>query len=322
MARRWCNFIVESAYKTAATSTFDGTTNNTLWLPVELSADNAARFNWDPTLVPVRTALARNRVEKNHGRTMRLTGAVQTRLYPAQDNLLLGWGFTRVDQGSAGTSDDLPWTTSEPARDLASAMFVGFMEDDSLTVERYRFNGCKCQGMTLTMDRNTDDGDAMLSFDFVGSERASSSDTEPAKSLYPSTAPYNLADCTLEVNSNTLQNYQSVSVNVANELTPMIDNRSYAQPIRCYGRVITIQITQLYKASPDLQALWTGRTEFPVVLTLTHPTTPTVEFDFQTKCRVTAYERGTPLGDRHTETYTITAMYDRTNGTELVLTFT
>jgi hypothetical protein len=314
--------IVESAFKTAATSTFDGTTVNISWLPLELSADNAFQVDWAPDQEPLRTALARNRVQRHLGSTSSLTGSLQTLLYPAQDNLLLGWGFTRNDMGGGGTADDVPWTTTEPARDLASVTFVGYAEDDSLNAEKYRFNGCKCNRMSVSAARGTMQGAVMVSADFTGSERASSADTEPARSLYPATAPYNLSDCTLTVNGSVIANYESFTITVENEVEAMKDNRTFAQPIRGYGRTLSLEITQLYKNSPDLLALYTGKTEFATTLVLTHPTAPTVTFNFQASCRILPYTRQYPLAGRHTEGYTIVPQYNLTNGTDLAITFT
>lgn len=323
MARRWVNFLTESAFKTATSNTQNNTTLGVSWLPIELISDDAVNFNWMPDREDIRTALARNRVERQVGTTYSLTGSGKTLLYPAQDNLLIGWGFTRNDMGGAGTTDDVPWTTTEPARDLASVIFASYAEDDALTAEKYRYDGCKCGRMALAA--SADNQAFELSFDFTGSQRIASdaSDVEPVKTYYPSTAPYHLSDAALVVNGTTISNFSGVTIQVENELQPRKDNRTYAQPIRGWGRLVTLQVQQLYKATPDLQALFQARTALSTcTLVLTHPTGPTLTFDLKASSRITDYKRVYPIGRSHEEQYTITAWYDRTAASDMTVAFT
>lgn len=324
MARHWCNFLTEGAFKAVTSNTQDNTTLAVSFLPIELHADDAFDPKWIAEREVLRTALARNRPDKSVGTTNTLTGSLRTLLYPSQDNLLVAWGFTRVDMGSGGTSDDVPWTTTEPARDLASATFAAMVEDDSLNQEKYRYNGCKCNRMTLAMDAGTMGGAAVLTADWTGSERAAShaNDVEPTKTFYPSTAPYHLSDAALTVNGSSISNFKSLSIMVENEVEARIDNRTYAQPIRGWGRTVTIQARQLYKNSPDIQALFLARTSLSsCTVVLTHPTSPTLTFDLKAAAQVTEYQRFRPLGTAHEEQYTITAFYDRSASNDMTVAF-
>jgi len=321
MARRWVNFVTESAYKTGSGTLFDNTTLGTKWLPIELSADDDWNPVWMPDREAVKTTLASAKTERHVGTTSSLTASLRTLLYPAQDDLLVGWGFNRINSGQTS-----PWTTTEPVGDCASAIFAWGITDDTNTLTKYRGDGFKVQSMEVAMSRSTLGGAAVLSAQLVGSQRiaAIGQDVEPTTlTYYPSTAPYHLTECALTVNGTVHQNYDSVTVGVENDLIVRKDNRTYAQPIRAFGRSVKIQVSKLFTISPDIEALYLSRNACSnCTLVMTHATSPTLTFDLKAQARITDYKRALPLSEVHGESYTVEAFFDRVATTDAVASFT
>src|SRR4051794_24215485 len=77
-------------------------------------------------------------------------GQLKTKLYPAQALMLLPWAVSRINAGQT-----TPWTTTEPAGDLASCSVYHAVRRSDGTYSRKRFAGCKVAGARIEVSRQS-----------------------------------------------------------------------------------------------------------------------------------------------------------------------
>jgi hypothetical protein len=320
-AKSFCLFIRETAFNTPIT-TLDNTTVDTGWVPLDLPDDDAVAIRRTPNVEQLMTAKARGGPDRVVGDSYGIGGQARGILYPNQAPLLVGWGCQLVDQTA---SPDQPWTTTELDGDMASATFALAYEDWSRTYIKRRYRGCKAASFSLEAARGTRGGVVQWSAEVVGSNEASSTDTEPALSLYPTLAAYHISDAALTVNNVAISNFEGFNLTVANTYEVAFDEGATAGAIRLQSRMVTLAIPgAALKATPDWEALYTGQTIMAATtLVLTHPgNNHRITLNLQGAARMNEWGRNLRLQQRHNQSCTITAQLDRSTGGDFTVSFT
>ena len=185
--------------------------------------------------------------------TMAVAATLTTPLFQEQAQFILGWALTRINTGQTS-----PWTTTELAGDLASCTAEFAWTNFDGTFRKKTWGGCKVARLRLTGSKGSPV--MMLSLDLIGSTPSSSTVSEPAETSFP-VNPYLFQHLRggFTVGSSR-SNFESISVEVVNALTPYFDESQYANAVRLGGRSTTVQARMRLKASPDDRALWEAGT--------------------------------------------------------------
>jgi hypothetical protein len=323
MAREYLMAITESAFKDPVDIVATEVNDN--WLAIQLSGDNSFTGINRPDIEPLNTALARGRTERDIGVTSRCPFQLTTLLYPEQAALLLGWALTPIVKG---TPDD-PWETTEPAKDLASMSLIHGYEDHSATMLEVHYAGAKVSSFSLSAASGTRGGAFVLTIQGVAATATVATGTaiegEPATTLYTSAAPYNLVDVSgqLTVNSVAISNFNSLAVEVTNELIVEMNESATPQLMRMRGRDSMMTVGALLKHTPDWQVLYTGRTTFAVQAHLDHSNaTDRITLDLPAGSRLDNWDRSTPLRSTHRQEARFVGHYSKSLGYEFLATVT
>src|SRR3954471_20775684 len=147
-------------------------------------------------------------------------GTLKTRLYPAQQALLMDWGLSRIN-----AAQTTPWTTTEPPGDLASCTVYHAIKLSDGTYRRKKFTGVKVDAVSI--DVSSKSTSAMLTLTLTGCKALghaldTTSDPDatefpaPAESAYP-TAPYTFKHTSGGVKIGSIRTaYDSLSIKVDN----------------------------------------------------------------------------------------------------------
>ena len=226
------------------------------------------------------------------------TGSLKTKLYPSQAPLLLAWGISRIN--SAQTT---PWTTTEPAGDLASCSVYHAVRRSDGTYSLKRFAGCKVKGLRVEVSRQSTT--AMLSLDLQASraygcaadttsDPTSGEFAAPTEAQYP-TAPFTFAQTagTVTVGSTRTQ-YDSLAIAVQNALDGRWFETSYLSINQFNGRASTLDTDLYLKASPDDRSAFEAITAQTCSVEFNNGTNTTT-FQFNGKNHITKLPYDLPL---------------------------
>ena len=230
------------------------------------------------------------------------------------------------------TAAPLPWTTTEPVGDLASASFYKYwVTRASATPVRKQFPGCK--GLTLNLDASRSDPRLRFSATLAAQEEKgnsvdSSSDPDstafptPADTLVP-TGPYLLSHSTgnVSIGGAAETSYESVSIKVTNTVDVRFFEGHFPTVMAWTGRTIEVTVQRLLKSSPNRRTQFQGLTAVATYVKFDNGTN-SFKMDFGSRCHISQYTQQLGKGREFLETSTIKAKLDTSTGTDVTLTFT
>lgn len=247
-------------------------------------------------------------------------GSLSTLLYPSQAALLLSWALTPINTGQTS-----PWTTTEPAQDLASCtVYHGIRRRDG-TIKRHKYTGVKVAAATIACSRQAPR--ATLQLDLVASKEVgnpvdSSSDPtgtefpEPADTAYP-VGPYVFSNTAgLFKVGSFLSQYSDISFKVQNKLDPQWYENHWVSTCGYKGRAVTLDATVLLKASPDLRSGYLSLANQDVEVTFSDGVSghTATKLDFNLKNYIARVPYDLPLGGEFWQKLSIKNRYDPANG--------
>ena len=253
-AREFLWIVKESALGTVMTSPVAGTDS----IYIRLIDGNSFSMVAEPVIEEIPYgggyAVTAEAVSDHYG----CKGQLKTKLYPSQAPLLMAFLTSRINGGQTS-----PWTTSEPAGDLASVSIYHAVRRSDGSYRRKRFGGVKAAGGTIEVSRQGTT--AMISLDLracrsYGNAMDGTLDPDatefptPNETDYP-TSPYTFAQTagTLKIGSNTPRTqYENMRIKVQNFA---LDGQWFEAPHltvnQFCGRASTLDTTLYLKASPD-----------------------------------------------------------------------
>jgi len=316
MAREWLYWQTESAFNTPTGSPTVGT--NAFY--VRLDGGNAFTMRPRPVMVSVPygggLAIDAFRVSDK----TELKGRLTTKLYAGPYSaMLLGWCGTRINAGQTS-----PWTTTEPAGDLASAWMCHAVQLSDGSYLKRSYSGCKVDGYDFEV---TEDGQiAALSIDISASTpnafASPPSTSAPTDAQLP-TGPYLFTHASSGLTiASARANFQSLKISCKNVIARRYWTNQYVQLMRLLGRSTSLVAENYYMVTPNDRSTYEALTvQTPVTFELNN-TTHTAIWNFETNSLLTMVEDQLALNDLFLQTLTVTNQYDSTNSADYTLTFT
>lgn len=259
-AREFLMIVIESAYKTAKTTPAAGT--EAIYIRLDGSNSFAMRPKPIQTQVAYGGGVAINAFTVSD--QIECKGQLQTKLYASQAKFLLDWAATRINTGQTA-----PWTTTEPAGDLAScSVYHAIMRSDG-TYKRRLYKGVKVNSGSVEISR--DGKIATLSLELQASTpegNAFDSSTDPNSTIFPAPAetayptdPYLFIHTAgnFTLGSSRTQ-FSSFKVAWTNAMDPRWFEFRFVNIHRFLGRSSTLEAELYYKPSPDDRASFEGLT--------------------------------------------------------------
>jgi hypothetical protein len=258
MAREFLWIIKESAYKTPMGSPVAGTDS----IYLRLDGGNAFRMRPKPLQRPIMYGGGFAVPAFTVSDQIECKGTLQTKLYAAQAHLLLDWAGTRINAAQTA-----PWTTTEPAGDLASCSVYHAIQRSDGTYKRRVYLGTKVTGGSIECRREAPVATLRLDLQAStpqGNQFDSSSDPSstafpaPAETAYPSD-PYLFLHTAGNLSiggARTL--YSAVKIDFANKLDARFFENRFVNLIRFLGRESMLTAKLYYKPTPDDRTLFEG----------------------------------------------------------------
>jgi hypothetical protein len=260
-----------------------------------------------------------------------VSGTLRTLLYRSQAANLMNWACTRIATGRT-----VPWTTTDassvmPIGDLASMSLYHGVYDNTSTLLRKAYRGCKVARLTLSGSEQSPL--VVASFDIVGQKPDPDDDfggvdstgpdaTEfplPADTDYP-TDPYLFQHTTLKIGS-AVTLYGGWELSIANTLSPKRFESKFLSTCRWYGRDVTLNAGLYYKSSPDYWGDFDSQVAKDVELTL-NDGTGAAKWDMHTNNYYGDLPLDTPLDGDFMVNATLIGHYDTANDTDMGFTYT
>ena len=334
MSREFLYLVQESAYKTPVATPVVYPTASANAFFIRLDGANTFTMRPRPVMVAVPygggVAIDAFRVADK----IECKGRLVTKLYAgALSQFLLQWGGQQIN--SAQTS---PWTTTEPAGDLASVACYHAITRSDGSIKRRVYLGCKVDGWNI--DVSEDSTIATLSLDVSGSTPQGyqfDSSTDPTAVTFPPptdvqlpTNPYVFVHASggLTIGSARTQ-FQSLKLASKNVLARRFWANRFINLMRFVGRSTTLEAINFYAPSPDDRTSYEGLLGFNTGAGYTGSTctfelnngTHSVTFNLETNSVITTFEDQLPLNDLYTQAMTITNQWDPANSADLTMTF-
>ncbi len=334
MSREFLYLVQESAYKTPVATPVVYPTASANAFFIRLDGANTFTMRSRPVMVAVPygggVAIDAFRVADK----IECKGRLQTKLYAGPlSQFLLQWGGQQIN--SAQTS---PWTTTEPAGDLASVACYHAITRSDGSIKRRVYLGCKVDGWNI--DVSEDSTIATLSLDVSGSTPQGNqfdSSTDPTAVTFPPptdvqlpTNPYVFVHASggLTIGSARTQ-FQSLKLASKNVLARRFWANRFINLMRFVGRSTTLEAINFYAPSPDDRTSYEGLLGFNTGAGYTGSTctfelnngTHSVTFNLETNSVITTFEDQLPLNDLYTQVMTITNQWDPANSADLTMTF-
>ncbi len=266
-------------------------------------------------------------------------GRLQTKLYAGPlSQFLLQWGGQQINSGQTS-----PWTTTEPAGDLASVAIYHAVARSDGTIKRRVYLGCKVDGWDLEVSE--DKTIATLSLAISGSTPQGNqfdSSSDPTSAHFPAptdtqmpaggtTGPYVFVHASggLTIGSARTQ-FQSLKLSSKNVLARRFWANRFINLMRFVGRSTTLEMQNFYVPSPDDRTAYEGLLGFnsgagytgSVCTFELNNGTHTATFNLETNSIITTFEDQLPLNDLYTQTSTVHCQWDPSSSTDLALSFT
>ncbi len=343
MSREFLLLVQESAYKTPVATPIYWPTASANAFYIRLDGANVFSMRPRPVMVAVPygggVAIDAFRVADK----LECKGRLVTKLYAGPlSQFLLQWAAQQINTGQTS-----PWTTTEPAGDLASvAIYHAIMRSDG-TIKRRVYLGTKVDGWDL--DVSEDGTIATLSMDLSASTPQGNqfdSSIDPTAGTFPAptdspnqypgpgvTGPYVFTHASggLTIGSARTQ-FQSIKLSVKNQIARRFWANRFVNLMRFVGRATTLEAVNFYAPSPDDRTDYEGLLGFQTTGTVPYSSTAvtfelnngthSVTFGLNNNSVFTTFEDQLPLNDLYTQTMTITNQWDPTAGSDLALTFT
>ncbi len=332
MSREFLLLVQESAYKTPVTSptvynyTSPPSTPSAFY--IRLDGSNAFTMRPRPMMVAVPygggVAIDAFRVADK----MECKGRLVTKLYAGPlSQFLLQWAAQAIN-----TAQTSPWTTTEPAGDLASVSVYHAIQRSDGSIKRRVYLGTKVDGWDLEV---SEDGTiAMLTMDLSASTPQGNqfdSSTDPAATTFPVPTdspnqmpinPYVFIHASggLTVGSARSQ-FQALKLSSKNQIARRFWANRFVNLMRFVGRSTTLEAVNFYASSPDDRTSYEGLTNETTSVSLNNGT-HSITINMNTASVITTFEDQLPLNDLYTQTMTVTNQWDPTAGSDLALSFT
>lgn len=253
-----------------------------------------------------------------------VTAQFQTLAYPSLLAFLLDAACTRINTGQTS-----PWTTTEPACDLASIAAYHTFKMRSGTQKRRKLTGGKIQ--TLTVSASRQDPRVKVSGTIVfqketGNAAEASSDPDgtefplPADTNLP-TGPYLFSHTSANFKriSTAVASYSSVGVTINNKLAPEWFESKFISICSALGREATMTADLLLKSSPDWRSDYQALTTRAYSLKFDNGTKSSL-IDFGNSNTVTGLPYELPLGKEFMQKVTITNRWNASASTDIAIT--
>jgi hypothetical protein len=326
MSREFLYLVQESAYKTPVTTPVVYPTASANAFYIRLDGANTFTVRPRPVMVAVPygggVAIDAFRVSDK----IECKGRLVCKLYAgALSQFLLQWGGQQVN--SAQTS---PWTTTEPAGDLASVSCYHAITRSDGSIKRRVYLGCKVDGWNLEVSE--DSTIATLSLDISGSTPQGNqfdSSTDPTAVTFPPptdpqlpTNPYVFIHASGGLTVGTARTqFQSLKLASKNVIARRFWANRFVNLMRFVGRGTTLEAVNFYASTPDDRTSYEGLTTETTSFALNNGT-HSITFNMNTASVISQFEDQLPLNDLYTQTMTITNQWDSTAGSDLALAFT
>ncbi len=333
MSREFLLLVQESAYKTpvASPSVYNyGSSPPSTPSAFYMRLDGANVFTMRPRPVMVAVpygggvAIDAFRVSDK----IECKGKLVTKLYAGPlSQFLLQWAAQQINTGQTS-----PWTTTEPAGDLASVAIYHAIARSDGSIKRRVYLGCKVDGWDVEV---SEDGTiATLSMDLSASTPQGNqfdSSTDPAGTVFPAPVdspnqmpinPYLFIHASGGLTVGTVRStFQSIKISSKNQLARRFWANRFVNLMRFVGRSTTLDAANFYASTPDDRTSYEGLTTETTSFALNNGT-HSVTFTLNTASVITTFEDQLPLNDLYTQTMTVTNQWDPTAGSDLALTFT
>jgi hypothetical protein len=183
------------------------------------------------------------------------TGQLTTKFYGSQAVFLSNWFAQPVNSGQTS-----PWTTTEPAGDLASCSVYHAVQRSDGTYKRVRFAGVKVYSWKIDCSRESKVASLTLGLrgqKWVGNDYESSSDPNSTEFPAPTDAqlpsdPFRFIDLAgnFTIGASRTQ-FSSVSLSCTNTMDARWFENRFLSVCRFLGRKTTLDASLFYKPSPD-----------------------------------------------------------------------
>ena len=326
MSREFLYLVQESAYKTPVATPIVYPTASANAFYIRLDGANTFTMRPRPVMVAVPygggVAIDAFRVSDK----IECKGRLVTKLYAgALSQFLLQWGGQQIN-----TAQTSPWTTTEPAGDLASVSCYHAITRSDGSIKRRVYLGCKVDGWDVEVSE--DSTIATLALDISGSTPQGNqfdSSTDPSATTFPAptdpqlpTNPYVFIHASggLTIGSARTQ-FQSLKLASKNVIARRFWANRFVSLMRWVGRSTTLEAVNFYATTPDDRTSYEGLTTETTSLALSNGT-HSVTFNMNTASVISQFEDQLPLNDLYTQTMTITNQWDATAGSDLAFAFT
>jgi hypothetical protein len=313
--------IKESSYGTAMASPVAGTDS------IYIRLAGANRFTVRPTPTQRKIQLGNGFATEGYRVSDQAAcpGRLELELCYSQAKLLLDWMFTRVNV--AQTS---PWTTTEPAGDLASVTaYYGVMRDDG-TIKRRRYRGGKALSPRLTSSAET--GLVMLSSDlrfqkWDGNTVDATADPDatafpaPADTAFPTDVLLHSHLAAGVTYPAALQYLESLELSTQNQLDVKYFTSHFPAFDRLRGRQSTSSVGVLYTASPDWRAVYEALTA-QALQAVWGNGTHTVTLNYHGQNVIDSVGDDLTPGKVYTQTVGSSTLWDPSASADVTFTFT
>lgn len=327
--REFLMVVEESAYKTPVatpvvwtTATAYGLANASAYY-VRLDGGNAFTMRPRPVQVEVPygggLAVGQSRVSDK----LECKGRLQMKLSVAQAPFWLSWAAQRVGTGT-------PWTTTEPAGDLASCAIYHAVQHSDGTFKRRVYLGCKVDGWGFSIGEDSTVG--TLHLDLSGSTPQGNqfdASVDPTATTFPSPADDNLPSDwyvwihsagQLTIAGTARSAIASLDVEVKNTLARSYYNSRFLQLLRFVGRKSTVASKLIYAPTPDDRTAYEGLTPGAVSIGLNNGTHGfTIGLNGQNV--MDPFEDDLPLDNLYWQSHTDNNLWDNAAGSDFTVSF-
>jgi len=330
-SREFLMIVKESAFKTPKTSPVTWTTSTTYGLAnadsyyQRLPGDNQFTMRPRPVQVEIPygggVAVMAQRVSDK----LACQGQLTTNLCYSHAPFLLSWAGVNINTGQTA-----PWTTTEPAGDLAScAIYHGIIEFDG-TVKRRVYLGAKVDSWSISCSESSTIATLTLQISAStpqGNQFDSSSD--PSSSTFPAPAddnfPVDLVEwihCGGEVTigGSSRSAITELTISSNNTLARSYYNNRFLQYLRWMGRKTTVASRLQYNHSPDDRTTYEGLTSESVSIEFTNGT-HSFTMNLNAQNVYDPFEDQLPLADTYWQTNTSNNLWDPSAGSDFTLAF-
>ncbi len=340
MSREFLLLVQESAYKTPVASPIYWPTASANAFYIRLDGANVFTMRPQPIMVAVPygggVAIDAFRVSDK----IECKGRLVTKLYAGPlSQFLLQWAAQTINTGQTS-----PWTTTEPAGDLASVAIYHAIARSDGSIKRRVYLGCKVDGWDVEV---SEDGTiATLSMDLSASTPQGNqfdSSTDPTSGTFPAptesqmpsaavgTGPYVFTHASggLTIGSARTQ-FQSLKLSSRNVLARRFWANRFINLMRFVGRSTTLEAQNFYVPTPDDRTSYEGTAGFTTaggysstdVSVALNNATHSITIDLKNNSVITTFQDQLPLNDLYTQTMTVTNQWDGSVGTDFTMAFT